>query len=55
MSMPTTPREAQRMAFSTMISFCRVRERPVHHQDQPGANLRVLERGEVEAADGARG
>ena len=51
MSMPTTPRGAQRIAFSTTIAFSSRAERPVHHQDQPGAHLRVLERGAVEAAD----
>ena len=49
--MPTTPREAQRIAFSTTTSFCRGVERPVHHQDQAAAHLRVLDRGAVEPAD----
>ena len=34
-----------------MIAFWPRVERAVHHQDQPGAHLRVLERGAVEAAD----
>ena len=34
-----------------MTAFCCVGERAVHHQDQPGAHLRVLEPRAVEAAD----
>ena len=35
MSIPTTPREAQRIAFSTTTSSRRGAN-AVHHQDQPG-------------------
>ena len=45
------PREAYWSAFSTMIRFCCGGERPVHHQDQAGAHLRVLERRDVEPPD----
>ncbi len=51
MSTPTTPREAQRDRLLDDDLVLPRREGAVHHQDQPGLHLRVLEPRAVEAAD----
>ena len=53
MSTPITPRsETSEIAFSTTISFRARVEGAVHHQDQRGPDLRILQPRPVEAAHG---